>query len=173
MPGDSSASTYLLRNSQTLPARTEMEIELEHIDDSAIPNTFRVAFHSADKRCLLPYPCVTGLKFTDSSGSNAAQWETRYLVSEPLNDFVLIRGARFAFDLYAHINADCSIQLLWVFDLPSGRYLVHYLYRVDRDTDWYDFLAKRSRFAAITPLWRGSIQSNTIQFLVAPTNDAK
>jgi hypothetical protein len=143
-----------------------LQISLEHVDDSPIANTFRVAFHSARDRCLLPYPSVTGLTFTNASGNKSAEWRTRILVSEPLDDFVLDPGARIAFDLYAKINVD-SKEHRWVIDLPAGTYYVHFVYNVDRDTDWYDFLAKRSRFAALTPIWRGSVQSNTISFTVA------
>jgi hypothetical protein len=147
----------------------QMEIELKHIIDSPIPYTFRIAFHSTDKRCLLPYPCVTGLTFADASGNNVAEWGTRYLVSKPLDDFVLNPRARIAFDLYANINAD-SEEDRWVIDLPTGTYDVYYSYHVDREADWYDFLAKRSRFAGTTPIWRGSVRSNTIQFRVTQAN---
>lgn len=60
-------------------------------------------------------------------------------------------------------------------DLPTGKYNVHFVYRVDRDAEWYDFLAKRSRFAALIPIWRGEVQSNTIRFAVmdAETENAK
>lgn len=143
-----------------------MKIELAHIRDLMTPDTFRVAFHSADDRVLLPYPCVTGLLFKDPSGNSVGQWRARFLATEPLDDFVLQPGARIAFDLYACINTDTK-QHRWVIDLPKGEYTVQYSYRVDRDTEWYDFLSKRSRFAAMTQIWRGSIQSNAIPFRVA------
>jgi hypothetical protein len=142
-----------------------LEVSLEHIADSPTPNTFRVAFHSAAERCLLPYPCVTGLTFADASGNKIGEWGTRVFVSEPLDDFVLNPHDRISFDLYANINAD-SHDHRWVIDLPAGTYNVHFVYHVDRETDWYDFLAKRSRFAALTPIWRGSVRSNTIRFIV-------
>ena len=142
-----------------------MEISLEHIADSSTPNTFRVAFHSATERCLVQYPSVTGLTFVDASGNKTGQWLTRVLVSEPLDDFVLNPRDRISFDLYANINAD-SQDHRWFIDLPAGMYDVHFVYRVDRETEWYDFLAKRSRFASLTPIWRGSVESNTIRFAV-------
>ncbi|MBW3599316.1 MAG: hypothetical protein KY475_18865, partial [Planctomycetes bacterium] len=126
-----------------------MEISLEYIADSTAQDTFRVAFHSAAERCLLPYPSVTGLTFTDASGNKAAEWRTRVFVSQPLDDFVLNPGDRISFDLHANINAD-SQGNRWFIDLPAGTYDVHFAYRVERDTDWYDFLAKRSRFASLT-----------------------
>jgi hypothetical protein len=149
-----------------------LEISLNQIDDSPTPNTFRVAFHSATERCLLPYPSVTGLTFTNAFGNQAAEWKTQNRVSEPLDDFVLNPGARIAFDLYANINGD-NKEHRWVIDLPKGTYDLQFVYVVDRETDWYDFLAKRSRFAAMTPIWRGSLQSNTIRYRVAERNDAK
>ena len=149
-----------------------MEIELAHIADSPTLNTFRVAFHDSDQRYLLPYPCVTGLMFTNSSGSTLAEWKTGCLVSEPLDDFVLNPGARIAFDLYANINPDADDHR-WGINLPVGKYNVHYSYCVERDTDWYDFLARRSRFAALTPIWRGSVQSDTIPFSVMQANEPK
>ena len=142
-----------------------MQIFLEHIGDSATLETFWVAFHTATERCLLPYPKVTGLTFTIASGNKAAEWRTRVIGSEPLDDFVLNPGARIAFDLHASINGGCNDHR-WMIDLPAGTFDVHFMYRVDRDTEWYDFLAKRSRFAALTPIWRGEVQSNTIQFTV-------
>ncbi|TWU43625.1 hypothetical protein Poly51_62800 [Rubripirellula tenax] len=151
-----------------------MEISLEHIAVSRTPETFRVAFHSATERCLLPYPKVTGLTFTNASGNKTAAWRTRVFAAEPLDDFVLNPGARIAFDLYANVNGRCD-EHRWMIDLPAGTYNVHFAYSVDRDTEWYDFLAKRSRFAALTPIWRGSIESNTIPFTVtaAVREDAK
>lgn len=159
---------------EILDARIEaaLKLSLEYIANSPIPNTFRLAFHSAAERCLLPYPCVTGITFTDDAGNRAAEWKTRFLVSEPQDDFVLPPRARIAFDLYANINEDVG-QHRWCIDLPAGNFHVDYFYHVERETDWYDFLAKRSRFAAITPIWRGSIQSNTICFNVEPTSDAE
>ena len=166
------AAVLLLEHLGIQSTSTEMEIEIEHIADSPTPHTFRVAFRSADERCLLTYPCVTGLTFKDFSGNNVGQWRTRFLASEPLDDFVLNPGARIAFDLYANINAgtDCH---RWGIDLPTGEYDVHYSYHIDRDAEWYDYLAKRSRFTAMTPIWRGSVQSNTIPFRITQTRDAK
>lgn len=149
-----------------------MKIELQHIAASPIPNTFRVAFHSADERCLLPYPSVTGLTFTNTSGNGVAEWKTRFIVSEPLDDFVLVPGARIAFDLHANINVE-GTEYRWFIDIPAGTYAVHFVYQVDRQTDWYDFLAKRSRFAAMTAIWRGSVKSNAIPFSVLPANAAQ
>ncbi|PQO40345.1 hypothetical protein C5Y96_01890 [Blastopirellula marina] len=143
-----------------------MEISLSHVSDSPITETFRVAFHSSTERCLLPYPNITGLTFTDAHGKIVAQWRTRFLITVPLDDFVLDPDARIAFDLYANINGSYD-QARWMIDLPTGTYNVHFAYRVDRDTKWYDFLAKRSRFAALTPIWRGEVQSNTIPFTVS------
>lgn len=142
-----------------------MEISLSHIADSQITETFRVAFHSATKRCLLPYPKVTGLTLANAYGNKAAEWCTRVLISEPLDDFVLDPDARIAFDLYANINGSYD-QDRWIINLPTGTCNVHFAYSVDGDMEWYDFLAKRSRFAAATPVWRGELQSNTIQITV-------
>ena len=148
--------------------KTDMEIELEHVQNSPTPNTFRVAFHSASERWLLPYPKVTGLTFTNSSGIAASKWKSRFLVSEPLDDFVLPPGARIGFDLFANINVNTETHR-WVIDLPPDKYMVHFVHHVDRETDWYDFLAKRSRFVDMTPIWRGTVQSNTIQLTVLDT----
>ena len=105
----------------------------------------------------------------DTLGNSAAEWRTRSFVSAPLDDFVLDPDARIAFDVYAKINADRE-KHQWVIDLPAATYGVYFEYCVDRETDWYDFLAKRSRFATVTPIWRGSVRSNTIRFSVAERN---
>ena len=67
------------------------------------------------------------------------------------------------FDLLANVNGATPEGIAWTISLPIGRYHVTYNYHVDRVTDWYDFLAKRSRFAGITPIWRGTETSNTIE----------
>jgi hypothetical protein len=94
------------------------------------------------------------------------------MVSGPLDDFVLNPNARIAFDLVANINETNPTQR-WSIELPQGTYHVHYAYHVDRDTEWYDFLAKRSRFTAITPIWRGTVRSNTIRFDAQHPGNAK
>jgi hypothetical protein len=66
------------------------------------------------------------------------------------------------------MEATLEIFLEHIADSP---YDVHFGYRVDRETDWYDLLAKRSRFASLTPIWRGSVESNTIRFIV--TDDSR
>lgn len=151
-----------------------LRISLEHIGNSETLETFRVAFYAATERCLLPYPNVTGLTFTNAAGHEASKWRTRVIPSEPLDDFVLSPGARIAFDLHADIHGGCS-EHRWALDLSAGKYHVRFVYHVDRDNEWHDFLAKRSRFAAFTPIWRGKVVSNTIEFTVndGPTENAK
>lgn len=148
-----------------------MEISLEHIEDSPIPHTFRVSFHSTAQRWLLMYPSEIGLRFACASGCLAAQWMTTILIVAPMDDFVLNPGGRISFDLVAGINAD-SKSYRWVIDIPPGIYSVQFLYEVDRDREWYDFLAKRSRFVDLTPIWRGSLESNTIQYRIDERSDA-
>lgn len=41
------------------------------------------------------------------------------------------------------------------------------MYHVDRNTDWYDFLAKRSQFGEIIPIWRGTRESNAVTISIA------
>jgi hypothetical protein len=141
-----------------------MEITLSHIPDAPIAHTFRVAFHSSSQRCLLPYPEVTGLEFCEVGGKPIAEWCTSRLEQKPLDDFVLNPRARIAFDLYANINHCDGESSKWFIELPRGRYLVRYVYHVEKDADWYDFLQKRSRFVDMTPIWKGAVRSNSIDF---------
>lgn len=143
-----------------------MEILLERVIDTPLPNTFRVSFQNSTERFLLPYPEVTGLIFCDSEGKQVAEWRTRSLCIAPQDDFVLKPGVRIAFDIHANINAD-SECMSWVIEIPPGKYSVHYRFQVARDTDWYDFLQKRSRFVDITPIWQGEMRSNSIDFEVS------
>ena len=101
--------------------------------------------------------------------------ERDFTISAPRDYFVLTPESRIAFDLYASINPSPKTESLWNIDLPNGDYWVKYVYHVDRDTDWYDFLAKRSRFAGITPIWRGTLESNTIPITItnSDANTAK
>jgi hypothetical protein len=147
-----------------------VQIDLELIDTISRPAVFRVAYYGVDARHLLQYPRVCGLRFFDLSGNLAAEWGTRFLVSAPLDDFVLAPKSRIAFDLYASINPEPSAEALWNILLPNGDYSVKFEYHVDRDTDWYDFLAKRSRFAGITPIWRGTQISNSVSITITDGN---
>ncbi len=140
-----------------------MEITLEYIPDSPVQYTFRVAFHSSQQRHLMPYPCATGLVFINSQDEQFNGWDTRSLAITPLDDFVLYQDARISFDLYATING-IGLGNGFIIDLPPDRYTVEYRYHVERDTEWYDFLKKRSRFVDITPLWQGTVVSNAVSF---------
>ena len=144
-----------------------MQIELELIDESSRPAIFRVAFFGANDRLLLQYPHCRGLRFYNANGDFAAEWGTSVLLSVPLDDFVITPNSRIAFDLLATINPQSTTESLWNIFLPNGEYSVKYEHHVDRDTDWYDFLAKRSRFAGKTPIWRGTRESNAVTFTIS------
>lgn len=144
-----------------------MKIDLEVVDPDARPAVFRVAYSGAESRHLLQYPRVCGLRFFDANDNLAAEWGCRFLLSAPLDDFVLAPRSRIAFDLYASINPEPSTETIWNIYLANGDYSVRFEYTVDRETDWYDFLAKRSRFAGITPIWRGSLMSNAVRISIA------
>ena len=146
-----------------METETTFSIELEHVNEGSDFHTFRVAFSGADSRILLPYPQVTGIRLMDSSDAIIDEWQTRYLVSAPLDDFVLVPGARIAFDLRGYVNCE-SDRARWTINMPIGACRARFRYHVDDKREWYDFLAKRSRFAAITPPWNGTIESNTIEF---------
>ncbi len=143
-----------------------MEVNLEIIDAVSRPAIFRVAYSGAENRYLLQYPQIYDLQFLDESENIAAEWGTRFLTSGPLDDFVLAPGSRIAFDLYASINPEPSKRALWSIDLPSGNYSVRFVYHFEGERDWYDFLDKRSRFAAVTPIWRGTLISNTVSLRI-------
>ena len=147
-----------------METETTFSIELEHVNEGSDFHTFRVAFSGADSRILLPYPQVTGIRLVDSSDAIIDEWRSRYLVSEPLDDFVLAPGARIAFDLRGYVNCDSDRDRRWTINMPVGPCRARFRYHVDDKRDWYDFLAKRSRFAALTPPWNGKIESNTIEF---------
>lgn len=144
-----------------------MQIELELIDESSCPAVFRVAFFGATDRLLLQYPQTCELRFYNASGDIAAEWRTSVLISASLDDFVLAPNSRIAFDLRANINPESTTEGPWSILLPDGDYLVKYVYHVDRDTDWYDSLGKRSRLAGITPIWRGTQESNAVNITIA------
>lgn len=142
------------------------DINLEHFDGDEHCHIFRLAFESSTDRLLLPYPQVTGLQFTKPTGNKVAEWKTRTTASTPLDDFVLNPDARIAFDLKAHINIEPDLKNRWAIQLPAGPINAHFVFNVDADIERYDFLAKRSRLAAITKPWGGSVRSNLVQFTV-------
>ena len=128
-------------------------------------HTFRLAFFGAESRILLPYPQVTGIRLVDDSDAKTAAWGTQFLVSEPLDDFVLTPRARISFDLRGYVNCDSDLERRrWTINMPVGACVARFRYHVNDKRDWYDFLAKRSRFAAITLPWNGTIESDAIEF---------
>lgn len=151
-----------------------MKIDLEQVGSSSCPYCFRVAFHSSADRLLLQYPNPTDLEFTTEDGNLASHFCTQIMGSFPIDDFVLNRNQRIMFDLNVNVNGTSPEAGSWKIELPKGRYWLTFVYNIARDTEWYDFLAKRSRFAAITPIWRGTMRSNTIPVDVfSNSEDAK
>ena len=144
-------------------SESTFEIELSYVDGTAHEHVFRVAFLRCTGRVLLPYPSVTGLEFADENHTRVAEFQTRYLVSEPRDEFVLESGARIAFDITAYVNVEPTEDRRWVIPIPEGEYDVTYVYTADADAPWYDYLAKQSRFAALTPPWGGTVRSNSIR----------
>ncbi len=139
-----------------------MKIDLEQIGSSTSPYCFRVGFHSSDDRYLLQYPNPTDLEFATEDGIQASHFCTPIMGSFPIDDFVLNRNQRIMFDFDVNVNGMSPEAGAWRIDLPPARYWLTFVYQIDRETEWYDFLAKRSRFAAMTPIWRGAMRSNTI-----------
>jgi hypothetical protein len=145
-------------------AHTKFQISLEHVESTATHHRFRVAFFGSESRILLPYPQITGLQFLNDDDSLAAAIGSQFLVSSPLDDFVLTPDSRIAFDLWAYVNLPSGTHRRWTIALPAGRLRARFRYHVDDKREWYDFLAKRSRFADVTPPWNGTIESDTIDF---------
>lgn len=145
------------------------EIILEHVHGDYRCQIFRVAFASSTDRLLLPYPEVTGLHFVNSTGAKIAEWKTRSLATTPLDEFVLNPGDRISFDLKAWTNIEPDHERRWTIQLPAGQLAAQYHFHVEPDIERYDYLARRSRFAAITKPWGGSLESNAVQFIVPQT----
>lgn len=143
-------------------ASFRITLEVVSADPSAI--RFRVAFDSSVDRWLLPYPKVTGLRFTSANG-DTLDWTTRYLLSAPRDEFVLNPDDRIAFDLVVYIGAEPNPAQRWAIKLLPGGYDVKYVYSVEPSDQRYDYLGKGSRFADITPPWVGEVAS-TVQHVV-------
>lgn len=143
-------------------------VTLEYVRNEQPYHVFRVAFEGSFDRLLLTHPDVTGLKFTHETGVQPAEWRTRIMATEPLDEFVLTVDSRIAFDLKAAVNVEPTTDPLrrWTIQLPQGRFVARYLYTSVPDEKRYDFLARRSRFAAITIPWGGSVWSNEVPFTV-------
>ncbi len=144
--------------------KTPFQIVLEHISGDHRCHIFRLAFEKSTDRLLLPYPEVTGLKFTSPAGEKLAPWKTRFLVSVPRDEFVLNPDSRIAFDLKAHINTAPDEKHLWTAQIGVGEMNAHYVFKAQPDIERYETLAKSSRFAAITKPWGGSLNSNVVEF---------
>ncbi len=123
---------------------------------------FRVAFDASPARWLLPYPDITGLRFIPVCGGEVPEWTTRYLVTEPRDEFVLNPDDRIAFDLLARVNASAENNR-WTIRLPPAEYEVRYVFKVDSGAARYDYLGKGSRFADLTPPWVGAVESNAVR----------
>ncbi|QDV18198.1 hypothetical protein Pan153_28550 [Gimesia panareensis] len=141
-----------------------LKLDLEYLGLRDEKPVFRLAFHSSSERLLLPYPEVTGLQFMDESGELLDQWRAGYLVIAPGDEFVLRERDRIAFDLTVPLDSQPTSEQIWTLKLPPGRLRVRYVYEVNADKERYDFLAKRSRFAAITKFWGGRVESPSIDF---------
>lgn len=142
------------------------QVALEYVDSELPCHRFRVAFDSSNDRYLLSYPESFGLCFAKGNASAHSEWKTRYIVSAPRNKFVLRPLDRIAFDLRAFINVEPTHERLWTIQLSPGEYDVHYVYTAKPDMRRYERLAMQSRFAAITKPWGGSIESNSVRFIV-------
>ncbi len=112
-----------------------MQVNLEVVDTDSRPAVFRVVYSGAEDRCLLQYPQIYDLEFLDHAENIVAEWETRFLTSGPLDDFVLAPGSRIAFDLFASINPAPSKRSLWSIELPNGSYSVRYVYNFEGERD--------------------------------------
>jgi hypothetical protein len=123
---------------------------------------FRVAFDASPARWLLPYPEITGLRFIPVRGGEVPEWTTRYLVTEPRDEFVLKPDYRIAFDLLARVNASVENNR-WTIRLLPAEYEVRYVFEVHPGEARYDYLGKGSRFADITPPWVGAVESNAVR----------
>ena len=139
------------------------QIILEHVGGDDHCRIFRLAFESGTERLLLPYPEVTGLRFTALTGHKVGEWGTRIMAQEPLDEFVLTPGARIAFDLEACINLEPDREHRWTIRLPVGTLHAYYLFEVQLGRQRYDFLNKGSRFAGITKIWAGTVKSNVVE----------
>lgn len=124
-----------------------MRIDLEQICCPDAPYCFRLGIHSDAERSLLRYPHPTGLRFSSLLDPDHFLDCTPFFGQFPQDDFVLSPSQQIMFDLIPHVNPESRHSIPWSIELESGAYLVHYEYHVDRETDWYDFLAKRSRFS--------------------------
>ena len=141
-------------------------VTLEFIGPEPQGLRFRVAFDASPARWLLPYPKITGLRFIPADGTAACEWLTRYLVTEPRDEFVLSRDDRIAFDLVAPANASAK-DFRWTIQLAPGEYDVHYIFEVGPGKTRYDYLGRGSRFADMTPPWVGAVESNVVRVSVA------
>lgn len=163
IPGYYSSDFFIRKNDISI-SQQDLKLDLELVSSGSGNPVFRLAFHSSRERLLLPYPEVTGLQFMDESGTQAGQWGSRYLTIEPLDEFVLRSGDRIAFDLTVPFDGQPTSERKWMLSLVSGRFHVRYVYEVEPDRRRYDFLAKRSRFAAITQFWGGRVESTVVDF---------
>ena len=106
------------------------------------------------------------MRFIPVRGGKVPEWTTRYLVTEPRDDFVLNPDDRIAFDLLAHVNGSAENDR-WIIRLPPAEYEVRYVFEVDSGAARYDYLGKGSGFADLTPPWVGAVESNAVRVSLA------
>jgi hypothetical protein len=136
---------------------------------------FRVAFDASPARWLLPYPKITGLRFVAADGTRVRECMTRYLITQPRDEFVLTPDDRIAFDLVVPVNVS-DTDFRWTIQLAPGEYDVYYVFyvfEVGPGEARYDYLGKGSRFADMTPPWVGAVESNSVRASVAGAGGAK
>jgi hypothetical protein len=149
----------------------KFRVTLNYIGPEPKGLRFRVAFDSSPTRWLLPYPNVTGLRLIPIRGDGAPEWMTRYLITEPQDEFVLNPADRIAFDLLVRANSSTE-HALWTIHLSPAEYAVRYICSVDPGSARYDYLGRGSRFADLTPPWSGVVESNEVRVQVLPRTES-
>ncbi len=173
--GAAAADLVSLNWLQVTKSDSPFVVTLEHVAGSDDGHVFHVAFDASTDRFLLPYPHVTGLRFTTLDGRHIGTWKTELFVTQPPGDegdeFVLNPNSRIAFDVRAHINCEPSPERPWTIELPSGRLRAQFVFGLNFDLERYDFLVERSRLAPITIPWGAAVESNSVEFELVGDDD--
>ena len=108
---------------------------------------------------------MVGLEFHGGPEAKA-QWETRALVTAPLNIYLMTPGGEISFDLSLKIEKSGLSKGVWSIDLPPADYRVRFTQDVDPDLPtvkqvYERYIFEGSRMYHAVP-WKGCIESNEV-----------
>jgi len=153
----------------------DLTLSLELRDSSAERLVFELTFlNRSTANLLLPYPEIHGLRFGNVHTMEQSEWYTCILQSSDWAGFSLAPGQSRSIEYFVRPTSvespkyDGTDYCRWSVDLPSGEYLVWFMFRVGEDYFCPDSHyrindLRREAEQSNAVVWMGEVKSNRIQ----------